>query len=116
MTQQTEAATNIAAIIACLQPGENQGRMMRNLFARNVELYLSETSTKNQHFAAESAHRVTSVKDAGTSDAYCLTVPDFGCFMVGGVAVSNCDATTYPIVYEMPVVKPIVDVKIKFSW
>ena len=33
-----------------------------------------------------------------------------------GIIDHQNDATTYPIVYEMPVIKPITDVKIKFSW
>ncbi len=33
-----------------------------------------------------------------------------------GIIDHQNDATTYPIVYEMPVIKPLADVKIKFSW
>ncbi len=33
-----------------------------------------------------------------------------------GIIDHQNDATTYPIVYEMPVIKPITDMKIKFNW
>ena len=56
--------------------------------------------------------QVVSVKEVSRSDVYCLTVPSFGCFELCGVAVSNCDTSTYPIVYEMPVVKPVAQIQV----
>ena len=116
-TKQGELDQTCTAAQSAVQAQEeNQGLIMRSLFALNAGVYLSETNTRNLYSAAGRAPRVISVKEVRASDSYCLTVPSFGCFELCGVAVSNCDATTYPIVYEMPVVKPIVDVKIKFSW
>jgi hypothetical protein len=116
-TKQGELDQTCTAAQSAVQAQEeNQGLIMRSLFALNAGVYLSETNTRNLYSAAGRAPRVISVKEVRASDSYCLTVPSFGCFELCGVAVSNCDAATYPIVYEMPVVKPIVDVKIKYSW
>jgi hypothetical protein len=116
-TRQSKQDQTCTAVLSAAQAQEeSQGLMMRSLFALNVGRYLSEINTKNQYSAVERAPQVVSVKEVSRSDAYCLTVPSFGCFELCGVAVSNCDATTYPIVYEMPVIKPLADVKIKFSW
>ena len=112
--QGKQEQTCTVAISAAQAQEESQGLMMRSLFALNVERYLSEINTKNQYSVAERAPQVVSVKEVSRSDAYCLTVPGFGCFELCGVAVSNCDASGYPIAYEMPVVRPVLHIPMSF--
>ncbi len=58
--------------------------------------------------------RVVKVVHKGIEPVYCMTT-DCGFFGLNGLIVSNCDATTYPIAYEMPVVKPVLNVPFSFA-
>jgi len=88
--------------IAGLLPAEHLVSTMKSEFALDAAKTLRSTDTNPQSIAVE----VAQIKQGGLSDVYCITVPNHGCFDLGGVIVSNCDAFGYPMAYEMPVVKP----------
>jgi len=84
---------------------ETQALTMRRELALSVEASLKSTSIMQQKRVEEIAPHVCRIDIEPPSDSYCLTVPDFGMFEIGGVVSSNCDALGYCIEIEFPMRK-----------
>jgi intein/homing endonuclease len=84
------------------QSEEGMVSTTRQELASFVLDHLSPTNTRMSKHAVDHAPRVLHIKRLEPDSAYCLTVPNFGMFEVGGVIVSNCDALGYPIEFEFP--------------
>lgn len=75
-------------------------------FALAVGSHLRSIDTQKLKHVVDLAPTVLSLERLPPSDSYCLTVPEFGMFEVGGVIVSNCsDALGYPIELKFPLRK-----------
>jgi len=95
-----EAATGSAATAASQNGADGPGSTMSTACAPNAQPVSASTATARPSPAAGPAlRRCLSVRDAGRSDVYCLTVPETQAFAVeNGVVVHNCmDATRYLI-------------------
>jgi hypothetical protein len=120
LTLKTGLIKNISVPTPVVPPiEENRGKMMRQEIAQFVARNLKQTSIRKSNIVPMNAEQkprgvqVISVMEAGSADVYCLTVPSTGCFaLANGCIVSNCDAFSYPIAYEMPVIRPMSRLKI----
>lgn len=90
----------------CTEP--NLELIMRCVLASFVEILLSQTNILRKDFATEVAlQNISTVEtDKKTSDVFCMSVPEHGCFCLGNRAiVSNSDSLGYYIQRKFPTTK-----------
>lgn len=116
---QPEIARAIAPMLARLRRAELLASMISRSNASRVTRHSSPIDTPKQRTARALAGGLSfrgqrlgclAVSDAGKGDAYCLTVPDAGAFLLAnGLAVSNCADELRYACLSRPYTAPLPD-------